>query len=81
MNWDQIEAGWREYAGSARAHWAKLTDEDWESIIGKKQQLAGLIQERYGMTREEGEKQVEEWARGLMDVPASKSSDLGPTRR
>ena len=36
MNWDQIEGNWKELAGSARAHWGKLTDDDWQTITGKK---------------------------------------------
>ena len=67
MNWDQIEIKWKEFAGSARAHWSKLTDEDWQSITGKRGQLLGRIQERYGITRKEAEKQLEAWIHGLPD--------------
>jgi uncharacterized protein YjbJ (UPF0337 family) len=68
MKWDQIESQWRELAGSARAHWNKLTDEDCQAIAGTKEHLVGRIQKRYGVAREEAEKQVEHWAEALLDV-------------
>lgn len=39
MNWDQIEGKWKQFTGSARERWGKLTDNDWETIAGKKDQL------------------------------------------
>lgn len=68
MTWDQIEAQWKEFAGSARAHWNKLTDHDWQAITGAKGHLVGRIQERYGIAREEAERQVDEWSRGLLEI-------------
>ena len=59
MKWDQIESQWKQFAGSARAHWSKLTEDDWQAITGTKGHLVGRIQKRYGITREEAEKQVE----------------------
>jgi uncharacterized protein YjbJ (UPF0337 family) len=41
MNWDQIEGKWNRFTGFARERWGKLTDNDWETIAGKKDQLAG----------------------------------------
>jgi uncharacterized protein YjbJ (UPF0337 family) len=49
--------------GSAREHWGKLTDDDWQTIGGKKDQLVGRIQERYGIAKTEAEKQADEWSR------------------
>jgi uncharacterized protein YjbJ (UPF0337 family) len=68
MTWDQIETQWKEFAGSARAHWNKLTDDDWQAITGTKEHLVGCIQKRYGIAREEAERQVGEWSRGLLDI-------------
>jgi uncharacterized protein YjbJ (UPF0337 family) len=67
MNWDHLEANWKEFAGSARAHWGKLTDDDWKTITGKKEQLTARIQHRYGIAKNEAEKQVEEWSGALPD--------------
>ena len=43
----------------------KLTDDDWQTIAGKKDQLVGQIQERYGIAKEEAEKQADEWSLAL----------------
>jgi uncharacterized protein YjbJ (UPF0337 family) len=67
MNWDQIEGRWKEFAGSARAQWGKLTDDDWHVIKGRRDQLAGRIQVRYGIAKEEAERQIEEWSRELFE--------------
>jgi len=50
-----------------RERWGKLTNDDWETIAGKKDQLVGRIQERYGVARAEAEKQADEWSRALTD--------------
>jgi len=60
MKWELIESQWNELAGSARAHWSKLTDDDWQAITGIKGHLVGRIQKRYEVTREEAERRVDE---------------------
>jgi uncharacterized protein YjbJ (UPF0337 family) len=65
MNWDQIEGKWKQFAGSARERWGKLSNNDWDMIAGKKEHLIGCIQERYGVAREAAEKQTDEWSRAL----------------
>ena len=65
MNWDQIESKWKGFTGSAPERWGKLTDNDWETIAGKKDQLVGRIQEWYGLAKAEAEKQADEWSRSL----------------
>lgn len=67
MNWDQIEGKWKQFSGSARERWGKLTDNDWETIAGMKDQLVGRIQERYGVAKEEAEKQADEWLRAQQE--------------
>ena len=61
MNWDQLEGKWKQVAGSAREEWGKFTDHDMERIGGKKEQLVGVIQERYGVAKEAAEKQADDW--------------------
>jgi uncharacterized protein YjbJ (UPF0337 family) len=68
MNWDQVEGKWKEFAGSARAHWGKLTDDDWQTLQGNKEQLVGRIQNRYGIAKEQAEKEVDEWTNALFDL-------------
>jgi len=63
MNWDRVEGNWKQLKGKAREKWGKLTDSDFEQVAGKKDQLVGRIQERYGITKEEAQKQADEWVR------------------
>jgi len=67
MNWDRIEGNWKQFAGQARQKWGKLTDSDWEIIAGEKDELAGRIQERYGMARDEVNREIDNWARSLKE--------------
>jgi len=62
MNWDQIEGKWKQFTARARAL-GKLTDSDWGVIAGKKEPVGRRIQERYGVAKEEAEKQVDDWSR------------------
>jgi uncharacterized protein YjbJ (UPF0337 family) len=62
MNWDTIEGNWKQLAGQTKAQWGKLTGDDLREIAGRRDQLAGKIQERYGIAKEEAERQLEEWA-------------------
>lgn len=61
MNWDIIEGKWTEYKGKAKAQWGKLTDDDLDVIDGRRIELAGKIQQRYGIAKEEAERQIDEW--------------------
>lgn len=63
MNWDQVEGKWKQSKGVIKEKWGKLTDDDIDVIDGKRQQLVGKIQERYGIAREAAEKQADEFAR------------------
>jgi len=63
MNWDQIAGKWAQIKGEVRKMWGKLTDDDLEFIAGSKDKLIGRIQERYGVAKEEAEKQLEQWSR------------------
>jgi len=59
MNWDRIEGNWKQIKGKAKVQWGKLTDDDFDVIAGKKDQLVGKIQESYGISKDEAEKQVD----------------------
>lgn len=58
MNTDQLKGNWKQIVGKAKEKWGKLTDNDWQVVEGKRDQLVGRIQERYGIAREEAERQV-----------------------
>lgn len=61
MNWDQIEGNWKEYKGKAQNQWGKLTDDEVDRVAGRRTELAGLIQQKYGKSREEAEKEIDTW--------------------
>jgi uncharacterized protein YjbJ (UPF0337 family) len=61
MNKDVIAGNWKQLVGKAKVQWGKLTDDDLAQIEGRQDQLIGRIQERYGIAREEAERQVKEW--------------------
>ncbi len=65
MNWDQLEGKWKQYAGKVKEKWGKLTDDDLDVVGGRRDQLIGKIQERYGIVKQEAEKQVDEFARSF----------------
>ena len=74
MNWDQVEGKWKQSLGRVKEQWGKLTDDDLTGINGKKEQLVGKIQERYGIAKEVAEKQVDEFARSYSPSDAAKVS-------
>ncbi|HUG57489.1 MAG TPA: CsbD family protein [Candidimonas sp.] len=58
MNKDTLEGQWKQLAGKAKAAWGDLTDDDLAKVNGNAERLAGLIQEKYGRTREEADREV-----------------------
>jgi uncharacterized protein YjbJ (UPF0337 family) len=65
MNWDQIAGNWKQVKGTVKEKWGKLTDDDLTTIAGKRDQLAGLLQEKYGYEKEQAEKELDEFLRSL----------------
>lgn len=61
MNWEQAKGQWMQMKGSVRKKWGKITDDDLDVINGERERLVGKIQERYGIAKEEAEKQVSGW--------------------
>jgi uncharacterized protein YjbJ (UPF0337 family) len=61
MNTDTLNGKWKELKGAAKVRWGRLTDNDLEIVDGQHDQLVGKVQQRYGIAREEAEKQVNEW--------------------
>ena len=65
MNWDQIEGNWKQYRGKAKAKWGELTDDDLAAIAGRREQLAGVLQERYGIAKEEAHRELDAFVDSL----------------
>ncbi len=61
MNWEQVEGKWEQIKGNARQQWGKLTDDDLALARGRREELVGRIKERYGVAKEEAERQVDSW--------------------
>jgi uncharacterized protein YjbJ (UPF0337 family) len=61
MNWDRIEGNWKQFSGKAQQQWGKLTNDDLDVVEGRRTELVGKIQERYGIAKDEAEKQVDTW--------------------
>jgi uncharacterized protein YjbJ (UPF0337 family) len=65
MNWDQITGEWKQFKGKVKEKWGKLTDDELTTAAGKREQLAGLLQERYGYTQDQAEKELNEFSQKL----------------
>jgi uncharacterized protein YjbJ (UPF0337 family) len=65
MNWDRVEGNWKQFTGKVKEKWGKLTEDDLQVINGQQDQLVGRIQERYGVAKDEAQKQVKNWVGGL----------------
>jgi uncharacterized protein YjbJ (UPF0337 family) len=65
MNWDHVAGNWTEFRGKVRERWGKLTDDDLDVIEGKREQLLGILQQRYGTAKDELEHEVKEFERDL----------------
>ena len=59
MNWEQVKGNWNQLKGDLKAKWGELTDDDLARIGGEKDKLVGIIQEKYGISKEEAERQVD----------------------
>lgn len=77
MNWNQIEGNWKQLKGNAKQQWGKLTEDQLDVIAGKREHLAGVIQEAYGVTREVAEQQLAEWQSLLHELPGFKKGRPG----
>lgn len=67
MNWDRIEGNWKQLKGNAKQQWGKLTDDQLDVIAGKRENLAGKIQEVYGHTKDDVENQISAWQKAQQD--------------
>jgi uncharacterized protein YjbJ (UPF0337 family) len=64
MKWYEIAGDWKHFTDTVKANWGKLTDEDLTTFGGKSEQLAGLLQQKYGYPKEQAEREINEFSRG-----------------
>ena len=77
MNKDVFEGKWKQIRGEAKAWWGKLTDDDLDRAAGKLEVLVGLLQEKYGYSREQA---VDDIDRRVTEFEANLKEDIAPTR-
>ena len=65
MNWDQVKGSWKQLQGQLKSKWGKLTDDDLTVVEGKRDQLAGVLQEKYGMAKEQAEKELDSFIKSM----------------
>ncbi len=64
--WEKVKGSWNQTKGAAKEQWGELTDDDLLAIEGRRDQLVGKIQTRYGISREAAEAQVGAWEKGRL---------------
>ena len=65
MNWDRIEGNWKAFAGKAKQNWADLTDDDLQMVEGKREELEGRLQARYGYQKDKAKAEVDSWLKTI----------------
>jgi len=63
--WNRIQGNWKQFSGRVRQQWGLLTDDDVVEIDGKRENLVGKLQERYGLSQEAANRQIDSWADSL----------------
>ena len=61
MDWNRVEGNWKQVKGQVKEKWGKLTDDDLTAINGRRDQLEGKIQERYGLAKDQVRKEIDDW--------------------
>jgi uncharacterized protein YjbJ (UPF0337 family) len=67
MNWDRAQGNWKQFKGKVKEQWGRLTDDSLDVIAGKRDQLAGRLQESYGITKDEAERQITDFEKRYPD--------------
>ena len=65
MNWDMVEGKWSQIKGAVREKWGDLTDDEIEEMAGKRDQVIGKLQQKYGIAKEEAEQMADDFASSL----------------
>jgi uncharacterized protein YjbJ (UPF0337 family) len=71
MNWDRVEGQWKQRRGKAVHHWGKIMNDELAAIAGKHEQLVGILQEKYGIAKEEARRQIDEFKKTVGQLKRS----------
>jgi uncharacterized protein YjbJ (UPF0337 family) len=74
MNWDRVEGQWKQRRGKAVHHWGQLMNDELAAIAGKHEQLVGILQEKYGIAKEDAKRQIEEFKRTIDHLKKSNAN-------
>lgn len=67
MNWDRIEGNWKQFSGKVKEKWGDLTDDDIARVNGNREQLEGVLQQRYGYAKDRAQQEIDTWSSTLRD--------------
>lgn len=65
MNWDRIEGNWKQFSGKVKEKWGDLTDDDIARVNGNREQLEGVLQQRYGYAKDKARQEIDSWTDGM----------------
>jgi uncharacterized protein YjbJ (UPF0337 family) len=65
MNWDRVEGNWKQFKGQVQQKWGNLTNDDLDVIEGKRTELSGRLQQRYGLAKDAAEREIDSWLKTL----------------
>jgi uncharacterized protein YjbJ (UPF0337 family) len=65
MNWDRIEGNWKQFSGKVKEKWGQLTDDDLAKVNGNREQLEGVLQQRYGYGKDKAKAEIDQWSNDL----------------
>jgi uncharacterized protein YjbJ (UPF0337 family) len=68
MNWDRIQGNWKQFSGKVKEKWGDLTDDDLARVNGNREQLEGILQQRYGYAKDRAKQEVDSWTSGMKDM-------------
>lgn len=72
MNWETVQGDWTRFRGKIKERWGRLTDDDLDVVQGRREQMVGLLQKRYGIAKEDAERQLEDYLNVEMrDIPVT----------
>jgi len=75
MNWDRIEGNWKQLRGKVQEKWGKLTNDHLDVVAGRRERLAGKLQEVYGIGKDEVNRQIDEFAESMHEIVNTESSE------
>jgi len=74
MNWDRVEGQWKQRRGKAVHHWGKLMNDELAAIAGKHELLVGILQEKYGIAKEDAKRQIEAFKKTIDQLKKSNAN-------